>query len=398
MSGFLCRVVDAQGRRAAFRREAEREAAVLRDLDREGYFILSVAPASSEAGPPARKLKPAQVLEFTLELASLMTGGLGLKEALSIAGRIDGSAAGPLLRQVEERVGKGDSLFDSLSACGSGFSPLYLGLVRIGEKSGDLSAVFRRLGEYLSGRQALRDKLINSLVYPAFVLCAALAGTVLLTALVLPRLSGMLGSLNPQAAAMYQRKVSAFRLGALAAGALLALVVASALCSRKLGSRDTAWTRRFDALALRVPLLGAYSRVSFGLHFSFAMETLLSSGYSPEDALEESSSVVGNAKYRESLLLAREGVVKGALLSSALRNQKVFPQALVGWMAVGEGAGDLAKSFSLLRAYYQKETDKLYARFMNLAEPVLIAAVGIMLVALVLSFVTPIFSMMGDLL
>ena len=82
----------------------------------------------------------------------------------------------------------------------------------------------------------------------------------------------------------------------------------------------------------------------------------------------------------------------------ALREEKTFPQVLIGWMAIGEGAHDLVKSFAQVRAYYQKETDKLYARFMNLAEPALIVTVGVILVTLILTFVTPIFSMLGSLL
>jgi type II secretory pathway component PulF len=398
MSSYVCRVVDAQGKRAVFKREAAHEAAIVRDLNQEGYFILELRPDSSEAELPARKLKPAVVLEFTQMLATLMANGLGLKEALSVARRISRGPVGPLLRQVEERVAKGDSLFESLLAWKSEFSPLYLGLIRIGEKSGDLSAIFQRLGDYLAGRQILRDKIVSSLVYPVFVLGVAVVGIVLLAAFVLPKLTGMIGAFNPQAAAVYQKNVVAFQVGAALVVAFLLLLGASVGFSFHLRSRNAAWSRRFDAFLLRLPLLDAFPRFSFGLNFSFAMETLLISDYSLEEALEESSWVVGNMKYRESLISARDGVVKGTLLSEAMRNEGIFPEVLVGWMAVGEGANDLVKSFAQVRAYYQKESDKLYARFMNLAEPALIVTVGVILIALILAFINPVFTMLGDLL
>ena len=179
--------------------------------------------------------------------------------------------------------------------------------------------------------------------------------------------------------------------------ALLALG-AALTASLRLRKRDPEWARRFDGFLLRVPVLGRFTRISFGLNFSFAMETLLCSGYALEDALEESSFAIANARYRESLLRSRESVVKGVLLSEALKEEKVFPAVLIGWMSVGEGANDLVRSFSQLRSYFQKETDKLYARFMNLAEPALIVTVGLILVSLILTFVTPIFAMLGGLL
>jgi len=398
MSAFVCRVVDSGGNRVVLRRDAAHEAAVLRDLNQEGYLILSITPASSVAELPNQRLKPALVLEFTQILATLMANGLRLKEALSIARHVGVGAVGPLLQRVEERVAKGDSLHESLSAWRSGFPPLYLGLVRIGEKAGDLATIFQRLSDYLAGRQALRDKMVNSLVYPVFVLCVAIVGIVLLATLILPKLTGMIGSLNPHAAAVYRQNVAGFQRGAGVLVILLLLVGGAVAGLLRLRVRKAEWARRVDALLLKVPVVGVFLQLSFGLNFSFAMETLLTSGYPLEEALEESSWVVANMRYRESLMMARDSVVKGVRLSEALRKEAVFPQVLIGWMAVGEGAHDLVKSFAQLRAYYQKETDKLYARFMNLAEPALIVTVGIILVTLILTFITPIFTMLGELL
>jgi type II secretory pathway component PulF len=398
MSGFVCRVVDAEGKRTTFHRDAVHKAAVLRDLNQEGYFILSVEPAPSAVDLPVKELKPAIVLEFTQILATLMANGLQLKDALSIARRVGSASIGPIFRHVEEQVGKGDSLYDSLSGWRGSFSPLYLGLVRIGQKTGDLASIFQRLGEYLASRQAMRTKMVNSLVYPLFVLGVAVVGIVLLATVILPKLTGMIGSLNPQAAAAYRRNIGTFRVGAGVATGLIGAAGALAWASLRLRSRNADWARRFDAALLKIPVIKAFSRCSFGLNFSFAMETLLTSGYSLDDALAESSFVVGNLSFRAGLTSARESVIKGRPLSAALLDERIFPQMLTGWMAVGEGANDLVKSFSQVKAFYQKETDTLYSRFMNLAEPALIVTVGGILIVLILTFITPIFTMLGNLL
>jgi type II secretory pathway component PulF len=398
MSSFVCRVVDAKGARSTFRRDAAQKAAVLRDLNQEGYFILSVEPASSAAAPRVKALKASVVIEFTQVMATLMANGLQLKEALSIARRVGSSSIEPVFRHVEDRVGKGDSLFDALSAWQSGFSPLYLGLVRIGEKTGDLASVFQKLGDYLAGRQAIRSKMLNSLIYPAFVLCVAVVGIALLVIIILPKLMLMIESLNPQAAAVYRRNVAAFNAGASILMALLAALAVMLLTALRMRSRNADWARRLDAVILRIPVAGTLARCTFGLNFTYAMETLLTSGYSLEDALGESSLIVGNEVFKVGLTSAREAVIKGRPLSAALMEEKVFPQALTGWVAVGEGANDLVKSFSQVRAFYQKEMDKHYSRFMNMAEPALIVAVGGILVTLILAFITPIFTMLGNLL
>jgi type II secretory pathway component PulF len=398
MSSFVCRVVDARGNKSTFRRDAAHKAAVLRDLNQEGFFILSVESASSAVDLPIKKLKPALVLEFTQVLATLMANGLQLKEALSIARRVGSASVGPIFQHVEEQVGKGDSLYEALTGWRSSFSELYLGLVRIGEKTGDLATVFQRLGDYLSGRQAMRTKMVNSLIYPLFVLFVAVVGIILLATVILPKLTGMIGSLNPGAAAVYARNVASFNVAAVIVVVVIAALGASIAIALRLRSSKVEWARRVDAALLKLPIVASFSKCSFGLNFAFAMETLLTSGYSLEDALEESSLVVNNMALKSGLLSARESVIKGRPLSASLLDEKVFPQVLTGWMAVGEGANDLVKSFAQVRAFYQKETDTLYSRFMNLAEPALIVTVGAMLILLILTFITPIFTMMGNLL
>ena len=398
MSTFVCSVVDARGKRSELQREAAHEAAILRDLNQEGYYILSVRPASADAGARTQKVKSTVVLEFTQILSTLMSNGLTLKEALSVARRVGGRTVSPVLQRVEERVGKGDSLFESLSGWRSGFSALYLGLVRIGEKTGDLAAIFQRLSEYLQSRKALRAKTLNSLVYPAFVLGVATVGIVLLATLVLPGLTGMIASLNLHAAALYQRNVARFQAGAGLAVGILAAAAAFVVFSVRIRTVNPRWAHRLDSFVLRVPLVGRFLGVAFGLNFAFAMETLLTSGYSLEDALRESSWVASNLTYRDGLTRTRDLVVKGVLLSESMRQQGIFPDVLIGWMAMGEGAHDLVKSFSQVRVFYQQEADKLQSRFMNLAEPALIVTVGIILITLILTFITPIFTMLGSLL
>jgi type II secretory pathway component PulF len=244
----------------------------------------------------------------------------------------------------------------------------------------------------------MRAKVVNSLIYPLFVLCVAVTGIILLLIVILPKLSGMIGSLNPEAAAVYRRNIAGFNTGASILITSLSAVTVIIVIALRRRSRDAEWARRFDAMVLRTPIVGTFARCSFGLNFSFAMETLLTSGYSLEDALSESSFVIASAAFRSGILAAREAVIKGRPLSRALLDERIFPQALTGWMAVGEGANDLVKSFAQVRAFYQKETDTLYSRFMNLAEPALIVTVGGILIILILTFITPIFTMLGRLI
>jgi type II secretory pathway component PulF len=85
-------------------------------------------------------------------------------------------------------------------------------------------------------------------------------------------------------------------------------------------------------------------------------------------------------------------VLKGESLSAAFLQTPVFSERIGRWIAVGERSGDSGQVFAQLRRYYQGEIEKWSSRFMTLIEPVLILFVGAVILAMILFFVTPLFS------
>jgi len=397
MKVYLCHLARADGGKKVLRRAAVSEAVLIRDLNAEGFLILRLEEAAPDGTRPGAKLKAKSVLKFTEIMATLTANGLTLKAALGLAQPLGGKDLGGFLTTLDNQVQKGQSLHQALVEGPRGFSALYLGLIRIGEQTGDLAAIFPRLAEYLKSRQALRDKTVNALVYPIFVLTVALVGIALLSIFVLPTLTGTIGGLNPEVARQYKQNVASFQA---TAGGLFGLLAAAALglvWLKNSSRRSPVWAVRVDQMVLRTPLVGPLTWQSFCLHVSFSLEILLSSGFSLESALGECEAVVTNKALQASWHRVRDRVVKGATLSHSLRQETGYPDVFIGWVEVGESAHDLKRSFQQLRAFYQNQIDLLSARFTNLAEPTLIVFVGLLVILLVLTFITPIFTMLGRL-
>lgn len=395
---FECHIVDGQGRKQVVSRQGPGEDWVLRELASEGFFVLSIKDAS--AVPPQRgKLRLKDVIDLTETLSTLLGNGLTLKETLKVASEVfPRSRQERIFRHLSSEVSKGLSLHQSLQAWAASLPPLYLGLIRIGEKTGDLSNILKQLAEYLQTRKALKDKTGNALVYPAFVLGIAVLGLGLLMVLVFPTLTSILGNLNAKAAAAYATNLAGFQAGASVFG-LVALALAAGAVTVWVQRRSNERFRQAsDAFVLRVPLLGSYLTSSFGLNFSFAVSTLLAAGYSLEETLAEAAEVITNRHLRHHVVKVREGVLKGKKLSAAFQESGVFPQAMTGWVLVGEGAHDLKRVFAQLQRFYQQDLDRYHHRFLNLVEPAMIVLVGGLLVFLVLTFITPVFTMLGNLL
>jgi type II secretory pathway component PulF len=397
MNEYLCHVAKADGTRSLLRRNTASKPALIRDLNSEGYFILKLEEASSVSERPKGHLKQKSILRFTEIMATLMANGLTLKDALALARPLGGNDLGSFLVTLDAKVQKGISLHQALVEGPRGFSVLYLGLIRIGEQTGDLSSIFLRLVEYQKSREALRDKTISALVYPLFVISVALIGIALLSVFILPVLTSAITGLNPEIAHQYQNNVNSFQLSAGILFALLVLLSFGVLIIRQISRRSSDIAIQLDRWILRLPLWRSLVWRIFGLHISFSLEILLSSGFSLESAMGECSAVITNKALRASWSRVRELVVKGTKLSEALRQEGGYPEVFIGWIEVGESAHDLKRSFKQLRSFYQNQIDIISARFAALAEPVLIVFVGGIVIVLVLTFITPIFSMLGRL-
>ena len=81
----------------------------------------------------------------------------------------------------------GKSLADSLATHPDYFSDLYINMVRAGEASGSLAAIFERLSEFERTRDDLRSYIISSMIYPALLAIVGLASISVLLTFVVPR-------------------------------------------------------------------------------------------------------------------------------------------------------------------------------------------------------------------
>ncbi len=399
MPQYRCTVADAEGRERDIVRQASSAEEAARGFSTGELFLLSLEPlAERPSAARGAGVSGTLVREFTDMTALLLGSGLGLREALAIVEEIAGGKLKTLVRDFLAEIDKGDGFSAVLDRRPASFSPLYRGMVRIGEKVGSLQTVFPRLASYLSDRKAFRDKVLESLSYPVLVLVAALAGSAAVAFFILPRLQGLFLELGGTGAEDIRKRMlfasALFRGGALvllaAAGAVAALLAARA--------RGGAAALAVDRAVLGLPLAGRFVKDWETLNFAFAMEILAKGGVPLETALAEAARTSGNAGFRAAVLAAREDLVKGGPLSSALGARREIPSYVARWIQAGERSGQTDKVFSQIRRYFQAEMDRGSSRFTALLEPLLILLVGGIVLFLLASFVLPLFSLYGSLL
>ena len=386
---YKCRVVDSEGRPKVIERSASSPRSLSLELRKEGLGLVACSQAEERRN---ERLSQALILEFTEGLELLFAQNLCLKDAVRVLKTIETRPRlKALVASLEDGLAKGQSMAQALEPYKDSFPPLYLGLIRIGELSGNLKSVLPQLKRYLRGKKKMREKVLGSLMYPALILIVLVAGMAALTAFVLPTFLKVAESLGGKEGGLLRSRLVGFQTAFIVVfAALLGVAGLFALARRRPRSRlvlDRFFLTRhpFDRLFAPMELQ----------NLCFALGSLLESGYAVEVALGECAGITGNRALASALEEARGLAQKGQRLSSAFRATGLFPETFCSWIAVGEEAHDLRPAIARLREYYEGEFEKLSGATMNLIEPVLILLVGAILLLVILQFIGPIYALLG---
>ncbi|MDY0167028.1 MAG: type II secretion system F family protein [Thermoguttaceae bacterium] len=108
------------------------------------------------------------------ELAALVRAGMPLEPALKrLAGDMPGRL-GRRARELAKRLGRGEALDDVLADPKMGFPPMYVAILRAGQRSGRLAPALELFAETLARVRHTRRAVVGACVYPLIVIFVAL--------------------------------------------------------------------------------------------------------------------------------------------------------------------------------------------------------------------------------
>jgi len=394
MAAFRWEAVDGAGRMRQGLLEADTARAVRDQLRAGGLTPTAVDAAASRGDAFSGVRLPAPLLAMTTrQLATLTMSGMPLDQALSaVAEQADDSRAAKLASQLRAQVASGESLPSALARFPRAFSPLYRGLVGAGAETGRLAEVLSRLADYLEAREALRQKVILALIYPAVVTVIAFGVIAVLLVYVVPQVVSVYQQSRQTLPWLTQALIASsafFRAtGWLWLGAIVVALVAFGAALRRASFRA-----RWHAFLLRLPVVGRLLRSLDTARFASTLAILSGSGAPLLRSLDAAAEVVRRLPLRDAATRAAALVREGVALSRALREQKVFSPVLIHLVANGEQSGRLAPMLERAAEELERDAERRLAWLAALLQPALIVVMGAIVLVLVLAVMLPIVSM-----
>jgi general secretion pathway protein F len=337
-----------------------------------------------------RAFNASQRTVWTRQLAGLVGSGLPIERALSaLADEADDERQGQLMAAIRAEVNSGSTLGRALAQHPQEFPAIDLAVIAAGEQSGHLADVLNQLANDLEDQQTLRAKLLSASLYPAIVSLVALAIVIFLVTSVVPQVAGVFAGTKQQLPGLTvaMLAISAF---VRTWGWLMLLLLISGAWILRLALRQTAFRLRFDAAWLRLPVIGRLARGYNSARFASTLAMLTAAGVPILKALQSAADTLSNQALRADALEALVRVREGAPLGTALAQNARFPGLLSMFARLGEQTGQLP--VMLQRAAQQLSTE-VQRRAMALAtvlEPLLIVAMGGMVMLIVLAVLMPI--------
>lgn len=329
------------------------------------------------------------LLLFSRQLHTLLKAGVPIMRALAgLQESATNQAMKDVIRDVRESLEAGRELSVALARHPKVFSAFYISMVRVGEATGLLEEIFLRLFEHLEFERFMREQVKSALRYPMFVVIAMAVAIVVINLFVIPAFAKVFKGFGAELPLMTRLLLGFSDFMVAWWPAMLGGLIAAVFAFR-------AWTAtpkgRYDweAIALRIPIAGKILHKAALARFarSFALGTR--SGVPLMQALANSAQTVDNSYIAKRIDGMRDNVERGESVLRAAISAGFFTPVVLQMVAVGEESGALDDMMEEIGGMYQREVEYELKTLGAQIEPILIVALGILVLILALGVFLP---------
>ncbi len=397
MALFLFRGRDRRGALVTGQREADGPEAVANQLLTVGITPVEIRERTPEPAWlltlkkawPGRRVTLDDLILFSRQMHALTRAGVPINRALDCLAQ--STRVGALKEAMLILMGsleEGRDLASSMQRCPHVFPPIYASIIRVGENSGKLEESFLQLHRYLERDKTTRNQLKNALRYPAIVVIAIAVAIGIITVMVIPAFARVYAQFHSQLPLPTRIILAVSNFASHDWLLILALIIFSTTAA-KIYIRTESGRYRFDALKLKLPILGPIALRGGLARFARAFAMSYRSGVPVVQAMGLIAESVGNDYLGERILAMQTGIERGESLSRTAENVSLFTPLVIQMLRVGDETGATDDMLDEVATYYEEEVDYDVRNMGALIEPILIIALGLMVLILALGVFLP---------
>lgn len=369
-------------------------------LKKDQIFVTDIkdkkkADTKGKSGPKKGKVVGVKDLALmTRQLAVLIKANIPLVDTLAaVSEQVENPTLSEALADAKNLVNEGTPFYKTLQKYPQIFSDIYITMVEAGEASGSLDNILMRLAEFTEAQADLREKLKSAMTYPIIMLVIVVVVLMGLFVFVIPKMVEVFDAFPELELPWYtvmMVDISEFLQSSwyllIGGGFAFYLMFWN-------WKKSPEGSKKWDAISLKIPVLGQVTRIVAVARFTRTLSTLLNGGVQMLDALDIVKRVVGNDVIAKAVEQARANISEGENIAGPMARSGQFPPLVVHMIRIGEKTGDLENMLTQVADAYDFQVKTKIEQLTSMMTPIITVLMGITIFVIVLSIVVPMMQM-----
>jgi type IV pilus assembly protein PilC len=395
LPNYAYEAVNPLGKRVKGISRAPNKHTVISELQVKGLLVRSV----QEKKPGlldkeiiiGRQIKLEHFVIFCRQFSTMIRSGLTIDAVLKILEEQTRSKRlKAALTDLMEQVRNGHALSESMRRHPRLFPDLFVNMIYSGEAGGALDEVLERMADHYEKEHKTIQKVKSALTYPIIVILIAIAVVIFLMLNVVPIFVAMFEEQQLKLP-LVTRIVAGTSTWLSSYWWVLGLLIIGSVPFIRVGLTQDTIRKHIDRFILRIPIFGTLLMKESVARMARTLSACFQSAVPVLEALQVTSSVMGNRALSEVLVQSKESLQEGQPLSQPMARSRLFPTMVIQMLAVGEETGELDTMLTKLADHYEADVEHTVDRLKSTLEPLLLLFISLLVGIIVAAVMTPMF-------
>ena len=397
MANFKYKAINQDGKYVSGKIAADNPSELMSLLKSSEMELVSYRKERNRGSAIFGGLKGNELVTIFIHLEQLDRAGVSIIDSIQdLKETADSSKIKNLMQELYESIKNGNLFSESLAKRPEIFKPTYVGLIAMGEKTGNLSNSFLNIVEDIKWNIEIRRKTRKAVLGPLFGIILMFAVLGIMTAVVVPKVTGFLAA---QSIGLPFLTVALISFSDFVQNYWLLIITTPPTIwtiFRILGNFPK-FSVKIDYLKLKIPIFGPIITKIESAKFCQFFAMTFKSGLGVLECLDSSSVTLKNKAIKSAIYFVRQQVSDGQSLSGSISATKFFPNLVVRMFKVGEESGNMEGSLKNIKYFYDKEINDSIERIVSLIQPTITIIMGGMIAWIAVAVFGPIYSTFSNL-
>jgi len=392
MAHYRYKVIDENGKYVSGRLAADNPADLATLLREKGFDLVSYKENSNTSFSFLGGIQTKDIIAVFVHLEQLERAGVSIVDSIAdLRDTADTPAIKDLMHELHESIKKGNMLSDSLAKRTDVFNPVHVGLITMGEKTGNLADSFASIVDDLKWSMDIKRKTKKAFIGPTFGIIMMLIVIGVMTTVVVPKVTSFI-IMQGMELPTITKALIAFSNFFQNYWMLIIFFIPVFWISVKVFSRIENVALVIDDFKIKLPVFGPIINKIDSAKFCQFFSMTFKSGLGVIECLEASGSVIKNRAIRHSIEQVKQDVSDGKSLADSLMNTRYFPNLVIRMFKIGEESGNMESALANVKFFYDREINDSIDRLVGMIQPTLTIVMGGMIGWIVVAVFGPIYS------